>query len=126
MKAVLSILFLFSLSLVPLGATPWKDCYQLDNIVLPKGAPPEVGGITFDEEGKFYVFTPAEIRDVLGAEDGALLCDVYGVTKDGNFADESSGHRSGASILHLSQPIAKTATSWPSGVGPELLRPYPS
>ncbi len=44
-------------------------------------------------EGKFYVFTPAEIEEVLGAEDGARLCAAYGVTAKGNFEQ-------GASVLH--------------------------
>ena len=37
------------------------------------------------EEGKFYVWSAAEIEDVLGAEDAALFARVYGVTADGNF-----------------------------------------
>ncbi len=37
------------------------------------------------EEGKFYVWTAAEIRDVLGADDAAFFGKVYGVTLEGNF-----------------------------------------
>ncbi len=37
------------------------------------------------EEGKFYVWTPAEVRAVLGAERGAAFCAAYGVTPEGNF-----------------------------------------
>ena len=37
------------------------------------------------EEGKFYVWTAAEIADVLGSEDAAFFSSVYGVTHDGNF-----------------------------------------
>ncbi len=36
-------------------------------------------------EGKFYVWTPAEIRDVLGADDAALFERIYEVTDEGNF-----------------------------------------
>ena len=36
-------------------AAEWADCYQLENITLPKDAPPEVGGITFDSDGHFYL-----------------------------------------------------------------------
>ncbi|MGH9185344.1 MAG: thioredoxin domain-containing protein [Acidimicrobiales bacterium] len=36
------------------------------------------------EEGKFYVWTPGEIRSVLGADASAVL-DWYGVTEQGNF-----------------------------------------
>ncbi len=44
------------------------------------------------EEGRFYVWTPDEIRDLLGADAEALL-EFYGVSERGNFE--------GANILHL-------------------------
>lgn len=37
------------------------------------------------KEGKFYVWTPAEIRKILGEEDGEFVCAAYGVTNKGNF-----------------------------------------
>ena len=37
------------------------------------------------EEGKFYVWSPAEIEAVLGASDAALFCSTYDVTVAGNF-----------------------------------------
>jgi hypothetical protein len=36
-------------------------------------------------EGKFYVWTPAEVREVLGPEDGERLCALYGIDENGNF-----------------------------------------
>lgn len=36
-------------------------------------------------EGKYYVFTPNEIKDVLGDHDGAEFCRLYGITEGGNF-----------------------------------------
>ncbi len=39
------------------------------------------------EEGKYYVWTRAEILDVLGAEDGELLCGYYDVRASGNWED---------------------------------------
>ncbi|MBI2191232.1 MAG: thioredoxin domain-containing protein [Planctomycetes bacterium] len=36
------------------------------------------------EEGKFYVWTPEQIVEVLGPRDGKLLCGYYGVTGAGN------------------------------------------
>jgi uncharacterized protein len=44
-------------------------------------------------EGKFYVWTPEEIRRVLGPEDGEAFCRLCGVTEAGNFE--------GKNILHL-------------------------
>src|SRR5262249_59175051 len=37
------------------------------------------------EEGKFYVWSLAEIEEVLGPHDARLLAEIYGVTRDGNF-----------------------------------------
>ena len=37
------------------------------------------------EEGKFYVWTPAEIDAVLGEKDGAVIRRLFGVTEEGNF-----------------------------------------
>src|SRR5437868_14882465 len=39
------------------------------------------------EEGKFYVWTHAEIERLLGPELAATFCDVYGVTPEGNWED---------------------------------------
>ncbi|HET9676688.1 MAG TPA: thioredoxin domain-containing protein, partial [Solirubrobacterales bacterium] len=46
------------------------------------------------EEGKFYVWTPAQIREVLG-EAAEQFIDYYGVDEAGNFE--------GASVLHLAE-----------------------
>jgi uncharacterized protein len=51
------------------------------------------------EEGKFYVWTPDEIRDVLGDDADAVLA-YYGVTEAGNF--------DGKNILHLADGAAAT------------------
>jgi uncharacterized protein YyaL (SSP411 family) len=37
------------------------------------------------EEGRFYVWTRAEIEEVLGAQDARLFCEVYDVTAEGNW-----------------------------------------
>src|ERR1700689_771763 len=46
------------------------------------------------EEGRFYVWRPAELTAVLGAEDGEFAARVFGVTRTGTFED-------GASVLQL-------------------------
>ena len=77
------------------------------------------------EEGKFYLWTKEEIQHVLDDEaefddgDGAELdndetefvCSVLQVQKDGNFAEEASRQRTGTSILHLKEPLERTASS---------------
>jgi uncharacterized protein YyaL (SSP411 family) len=45
-------------------------------------------------EGKFYVWRPAELQELLGAEDARLFAAFYDVTPQGNFEH-------GASILHM-------------------------
>lgn len=52
------------------------------------------------EEGKFYVWTPAQIRDALGADAG-LLMTYYGVTENGNWED--------VTILNIPQEPAEIA-----------------
>ena len=37
------------------------------------------------EEGKFYVWSLAEIEEVLGADDAKLFAEIYDVTPEGNF-----------------------------------------
>jgi hypothetical protein len=50
------------------------------------------------EEGKFYVWRPAGLRDVLGAEGGEFAAAAFGVTPDGTFEH-------GASVLQrLAEP----------------------
>lgn len=58
---------------------------------------------TPEGEGSYYTWTPAEVSQVLGEEDGAIFCDYYGVTADGNF----EGKRS---ILNVVSTPEKTAT----------------
>ncbi len=49
------------------------------------------------QEGKFFLWTPAEIYALLGPEDGRLFCAWYGVTERGNFREGGPG----ANILHV-------------------------
>lgn len=42
------------------------------------------------EEGKYYVWTPDQIKEVLGQEDGIWFCDVLGVSPGGNFEHGTS------------------------------------
>jgi uncharacterized protein YyaL (SSP411 family) len=39
------------------------------------------------EEGRFYVWTPEQVEEVLGAERAAAFCRAYGVTARGNFEE---------------------------------------
>ncbi len=70
-------------------------------------------------EGKFYVWTRAEILRVLGPEEGALFCDVYNIREEGNFREESTGEATGTNIPHLSRPLSEAAEA--PGTTPDSL-----
>ncbi len=53
-------------------------------------------------EGKYYVWTAAEIRQILGDEPGRRFCELYGVTEGGNFEH-------GTNILHRTGPLTRVA-----------------
>jgi uncharacterized protein YyaL (SSP411 family) len=71
------------------------------------------------EEGRFYVWTPAQLAEALGAEDGALAGELWGVVAGGNFRDQATGERTGASILHLARETADFARA--KGLDPVVL-----
>ncbi len=54
------------------------------------------------EEGKYYVWTPTEVTEILGEDDGALFCEYYDVTPDGNFEH-------GTSALNMPVPAQEFA-----------------
>lgn len=71
---------------------------EIFSFVLRDMASPEGGfysawdADTNGAEGVYYTWTPEEVEEVLGTEDGALACRFFGVTREGNFE--------GRSILH--------------------------
>ena len=54
------------------------------------------------EEGKFYVWTRAEVVDILGEQDGEVFCEFFDVTQEGNF---EHGH----SILNTPRSLEEFA-----------------
>ena len=55
-----------------------------------------------DGEGRFFLWTPEQIRAALAPADADLAVDLYGLTRRGNFE--------GANILHMPVPLAEFAT----------------
>ena len=53
------------------------------------------------EEGKFYVWSLAELKEVLGDDDAALYARIYNFTEEGNFLEEATRERLGTNIPHL-------------------------
>lgn len=61
------------------------------------------------EEGKFYVWSLAEIEDVLGAEDARLFAAIYDVTAHGNFEGHNILNRIDAIELRDAETEARLA-----------------
>lgn len=40
-------------------------------------------------EGAYYLFTPAQVKSVLGEDDGRHFCECYDITEEGNFQGKS-------------------------------------
>ena len=47
---------------------------------------------TEGEEGKTYLWSPAEVQALLGGESGERFCRVYGITPEGNFEQSGLSH----------------------------------
>jgi uncharacterized protein YyaL (SSP411 family) len=55
-------------------------------------------------EGAFFVWSPAQLQDVLGPDDGALAARLFGVVAGGNFEH-------GTTVLSMPYPLAQVARS---------------
>ncbi|MCQ1578984.1 thioredoxin domain-containing protein [Streptomyces parvus] len=74
-------------------------------------------------EGAYYVWTPEQLRDVLGEEDAAFAAAYFGVTEEGTFEE-------GASVLRLPGDAGPVDAARVAGVRARLLaardeRPHP-
>ena len=61
------------------------------------------------EEGKFYVWSLKEIKDILGPENTQLFADLYQFQDGGNFKDETTNKKNGYNIPHLRVSIEEYA-----------------
>jgi uncharacterized protein YyaL (SSP411 family) len=57
------------------------------------------------KEGEAYIWSVDQVRGLLGDSDAALYTELYNFTEEGNFAEESTGERTGKNIPHLKRPI---------------------
>ena len=58
-------------------------------------------------EGAFFVWTPSQLRDTLGVDDGVLAARVFGVVDGGNFEHATT-------VLSMPYPLAQVARSMSS------------
>ncbi|MHC4779022.1 MAG: thioredoxin domain-containing protein, partial [Planctomycetota bacterium] len=85
--------------------------YVLRDMLSPEGAVYSAEDADSEgEEGKFYVWSREEFLSILGGETGRRMNSVFGVEKEGNFAEEASGRRTGQNILHYPKPLDRIAS----------------
>jgi uncharacterized protein YyaL (SSP411 family) len=65
------------------------------------------------EEGRFYLWTPQQVQEVLGTADGSFFCEIYDVTPRGNFEGRSIPNLLPASLAGV-RPATddKVLTAW--------------
>ncbi|MFQ5950696.1 MAG: thioredoxin domain-containing protein [Candidatus Geothermarchaeales archaeon] len=72
---------------------------------------------TEGEEGKFYVWTPREVKEVLGSRDGDLFCRYFDVTEGGNFEGKNI-----LNVPNAPEKVAEEAAVSPRELGDVILR----
>ena len=63
------------------------------------------------EEGKFYLWSEAEIREALDADEAALAMELLGIQKEGNYLEEATQGRTGRNVLFLAKSLEQAAAS---------------
>ena len=61
------------------------------------------------EEGKFYVWTTTEFRDILSDEIARRWEPILRLSPEGNFTDEATRQKTGSNIIHLTAILAAWA-----------------
>lgn len=61
------------------------------------------------EEGKFYLWTEKEVRQILDRQESDFIVSVFNIEEEGNFTEQMSGRRTGGNILHLGQRLTEIA-----------------
>jgi len=85
--------------------------YVLRDMTMPEGVFCSAEDADSEgEEGKFYLWTQEQIRQALGNEEADFIAQVFNIEKDGNFTEQATGRKSGASILHLRKPLGEMAS----------------
>lgn len=61
------------------------------------------------EEGRFYLWTADELRTVLDKNECDLVFDIFNITENGNWVDESKGTKNRTNILHIKEDYEQLA-----------------
>jgi hypothetical protein len=86
--------------------------YMLDELADPAGGFQSAEDADSEgEEGKYYVWTEAQLAVALSDDaDLELAIDAYGVEPEGNYRDEATGRRDGANVLLRTRDPESLAT----------------
>jgi len=60
------------------------------------------------EEGRYYLWSAAEVRKVLDQQEAAEAGRILHITEDGNYVDPVTGQRTGQNVLYVAQDFGKT------------------
>ena len=100
--------------------------------MVVEGTSPQGGGFASSldadsegEEGKFYVWSLAEIEDALGPDDARLFAEIYGVTASGNFEGHNILNRLGSIELRDAETEARLAAMRAKLLERRALRVHP-
>ncbi|MGD8778858.1 MAG: thioredoxin domain-containing protein [Ignavibacteria bacterium] len=63
------------------------------------------------EEGKFYLWSKDELKNLLNEDDFNLVSSIYNISNNGNFYDEATRNKTGNNILFLNKPISELANN---------------
>jgi uncharacterized protein YyaL (SSP411 family) len=93
-----------------------KTAREIFTYVLRDMTVPEGGFCSAEDadsegkEGKFYLWTQEEIRQALGNEEADFVAKVFNTEKDGNFAEQAAGRKSGVNIPHIRKSLGELAS----------------
>jgi uncharacterized protein YyaL (SSP411 family) len=99
------------------GNTTYSDtANEIFTYVLRDMRSPEGGFFSAEDadsegkEGKFYLWTEQEIREILPPDEANLIVRAFHVERNGNFREEASGKTLGDNILYTGKSLADIAS----------------
>jgi len=97
-----------------------KTVEEITEYILRDMTHPEGGFYSAEDadsegvEGKFYLWTEVEIRQLLPPDEADLITNIFNIQPNGNWYDESKGIRTGNNILHLKKTFTELAEDFSS------------
>lgn len=96
--------------------------YVLRDLMSPQGAFYSAEDADSEgEEGKFYLWTADELREVLTDEQFAAVSRIYDIQEDGNWTDGPNGERRPTNILYR---LSRNQTKSPDHIPDELQKAF--